>query len=171
MYPNKQKNELKTAMHEAKDRRHFERYQAVFLYLDGYGVTEIGRIIGRRRQTIRDYVNAYQQSGLQGLALGHSPGKPKRLSDAQEAALVKVITSKLPSEVGFPARANWTLKLIVKYVEREWEHAYSIRGMSILLERLGLTYTRPTYTLKKTDPEKQRTFTDDTFPDLKKTRK
>ena len=37
-----------------------------------------------------------------------------------------------------------------------------------MMERLGLSYTRPTYTLEKADPEKQRKFREETFPDLKK---
>ena len=41
--------------------------------------------------------------------------------------------------------------------------------MSLLMERLGLSKTCPIYTLAKADPEKQRIFLNETFPDLKKT--
>ena len=58
---------------------------------------------------------------------------------------------------------------MIMYVEREWGVTYTVRGMSLLMERLGLSYTRPTYTLAKADPEKQRVFLEETFPDLKKT--
>jgi hypothetical protein len=34
----------------------------------------------------------------------------------------------------------------------------SLTGILRMLWRLGLSYTRPTYTLAKADPEKQRTF-------------
>lgn len=164
-------HELAQAMKAAKDRRHFERYQAVYLYLTGYLMKEIGHIIGRRHETVGRYISAYKESGLDGLTLGHSPGRSKRLTDTQEQALVDTITTKIPADVGFPARANWTLKIIVHYVEKEWGHIYSLRGMSILLKRLGLSFTRPTYTLEKADPEQQRIFTAETFPALKKSSK
>ncbi|MDT2287782.1 winged helix-turn-helix domain-containing protein [Paenibacillus larvae] len=50
--------------------------------------------------------------------------------------------------VGFTAKHNWTLELIATYVEREWGHCYSLRGISKVMERLGLSYTKPTYTLR-----------------------
>ncbi|MDT2246938.1 winged helix-turn-helix domain-containing protein [Paenibacillus larvae] len=37
------------------------------------------------------------------------------------------------------------MELIATYVEREWGHCYSLRGISKVMERLGLSYTnRPT---------------------------
>ncbi len=39
--------------------------------------------------------------------------------------------------------------------------------MTIVLKRLGLSYTRPTYTLAKADPEKQKQFVQD-FEECKK---
>ncbi|MDT2266149.1 winged helix-turn-helix domain-containing protein [Paenibacillus larvae] len=53
-------------------------------------------------------------------------------------------------------------------MEREWGHCYSPRGISKVMERLGLSYTKPTYTLAAADPKKQRHFTETTFPELKK---
>ena len=46
------------------------------------------------------------------VALGHSPGAPRRLSDEQEAKLVEVITTKTPDEVGYPNKKNWTVNII-----------------------------------------------------------
>lgn len=163
-----QRKELQEAMRGAKDRRHYERYQAVLLYLNGYTRIEIGRIIGRRHETVGSYISSYKKEGLSGLQLGHSPGKPKRLSEEQEAALRDIITTNTPADVGFEARYNWTLALVTAYVRKEWDISYSLRGMSILLKRIGLSYTRPTYTLEKADPVKQREFMENTFPSLKK---
>ncbi|MGE7921287.1 helix-turn-helix domain-containing protein [Viridibacillus sp. NPDC093762] len=73
-----------------------------------------------------------------------------------------------PADVGFTARYNWILALIVDFVEEKWGISYSLRGMSRILEQLGLSYTRPTYTLEKADPEKQKVFVEETFPALKK---
>ncbi|MDT2256024.1 winged helix-turn-helix domain-containing protein [Paenibacillus larvae] len=48
--------------------------------------------------------------------------------------------------------------------------AIAIRSeaFSKVMEQLGLSYTKPTYTLAAADPKKQRHFTETTFPELKK---
>lgn len=63
---------------------------------------------------------------------------------------------------------HWTLSLVAQFIEREWKETYTLRGASKLLHSLGLSYTRPTYTLQKADPVKQNTFVQETFPSLKK---
>lgn len=161
-------DEVKKAMHDAKDRRHFERYQTVYLYLTGSQMKEIARIIGRIPETVGIYIATYKDHGLEGLTLNHSTGRPSHLSAEQTALLIETIATKVPADVGFTARYNWTLALIVEFVKNKWDVTYSLRGMSRLLERQGLSYTRPTYTLEKADPELQRVFVEETFPALKK---
>ncbi|MDT2294635.1 winged helix-turn-helix domain-containing protein [Paenibacillus larvae] len=79
----------------------------------------------------------------------------------------QTVAYSVPHEVGFTA-AQLVLELIATYVEREWGHCYSLRGISKVMERLGLSYTKPTYTPAAADPKKQRHFTETTFPELKK---
>ena len=101
--------------------------------------------------------------------MGVSSGKPPYLSTEQRVILSETITTKVPADVGFTAKYNWTLNILVQWVEREWGVSYSLRGMSKLLERMGFSHTRPTYTLEKADAEKQDYFMNETFPALKKT--
>ncbi|MNP78063.1 hypothetical protein D3C76_1756040 [compost metagenome] len=64
----------------------------------------------------------------------------------------------LPHEIGFIDKFNWTLELICEYIKREYGVSYSIQGASKLMHRLGLSYTKPTYTLAAADKEKQNEF-------------
>lgn len=161
--------ELQLAMRKTKNRRLFERYQAILLHLNGKRAKEIAETIQRNPSTVYDYINAYKANGLEGLQMGYSPGKPPKLSAEQYALLAETIATKVPADVGFPATYNWTLSLMAQWVKKEWGVSYSIRGMSKVMERLGFSHTRPTYTLEKADAEKQRVFTEETFPALKKT--
>lgn len=161
--------ELRYAMKQTTDKRLFERYQAVYLHFNGQTNRQIAEIIQRSRVTVGSYIHAYKKGGLVGLRMGISSGKPSYLSEEQRKALGMMITEKIPSDVGFAPYTNWTLALLVAWVEREWSVTYSLRGMSKLLERMDFSYTRPTYTLAKADPEKQKHFTEETFPALKKT--
>jgi len=160
--------ELRKAMKQTKDRRLYERYQAVALHLEGHTAPEIGRIIGRDRKTVGTYIAAYQEGGIAGLDSRPHPGRPRRLNAAQEAELAQTVATELPSEVGFRGLSNWTLALACEYVWKKWGIRYTLKGMSLILKRQGLSHTRPTYTLAKADPEKQRVFREETFPRLKK---
>ncbi|MCM3736999.1 IS630 family transposase [Bacillus cytotoxicus] len=160
---------LFAAMKATKDKRMYERYQTIYFYLQGYSRKKIVNMVGRSEKTIYNYVNAYKEKGLDGLTMGQSPGAPRKLTSEQEQELVQVIATKLPIDVGFPAKHNWTLAIIASFIKREWGQTYTLRGVSRLLyEDLGLSYTKPTYTLAKADGEKQKEFIEKTFPAIKK---
>ena len=161
--------ELQAAMKATSDRRMFERYQAVKLVREGRTRKEAAGIIGRSEHTVGKYVVAYEENGMQGLCRKIASGRPIRLSETQRQELLDIVACQTPEEAGFPARANWTLALVAELVERKWGESYTLKGISRLLHSLGLSPTRPTYTLEKADPEKQREFQEETFPALKKT--
>lgn len=169
MNPEQAANELREAMKKAQGRRDFERYQAALLFLEGYQKKEIAQIIGRCPHTVGSYVRLYENGGIDGLLQrGVSTGKPSRLSSEQKQILLETVAYKTPDEAGFSARFNWTLSLVAQFIEREWGESYTQKGASKLLHALGLSYTRPTYTLKKADPDKQKAFVQETFPSVKK---
>lgn len=74
---------------------------------------------------------------------------------------------KKPADVGFPANMNWTSGLVRDWIHKQFQVEYSERGARELLYRLGFSFTRPTYTLAKSDPEKQEAFKQE-FEGLKK---
>lgn len=154
-------------MRETHNTRLYERYLAIRLHLEGRTFTAIADILGRTYQTVSTYWQDYQKSGIAGLELDHAPGGPKKLSEEQEQTLADTIAHKRPVDVGFEARHTWTLKLIASWIEGEFGQTYSERGVSKLLERLGFSYTKATYTLAKADPAEQAQFRDETLPGLK----
>lgn len=100
--------------------------------------------------------------------MGVSARKPPKLKPEQQEQVIQTILNQVPHEVGLNSRYNWTLELIGMYIEREFGHSYSLRGVSKMLHRLGLSYTKPTHTLAAADKEKQKEFVEKTFPSLKK---
>lgn len=149
---------LLKAMQTVKDKRHYQRYQVIMYYFQGYTKTEIAKMVCLSRPTIDDYINKYKIGGLDELKMNHSPGAPGFLAKEQELTLIKVITNQTPDEVGFPNRKNWNLKIIRQWLITTFNSEYSISGVAQLLHRLNLSYTRPTYTLAKADPNKQEEF-------------
>lgn len=161
-------HELSEAMRTTESIRLYERYQAVKLVLEGFQIKEVARMTNRDPHTIGNYVKSYKKGGIEALQPKKQSGRPKRLTQAQEEELREIVAFKTPEEVGFPARANWTLSLTSQLIARKWGFTYSLKGTANILHRLGLSCTRPTYTLKKADPKKQESFKTETFPELKK---
>jgi transposase len=159
---------VENRLRSEKSRRMYERYQAIRLHLMGNAVHQIATTLNRTSKTIGTYIRSYQEHGLDGLAMKFSTGKPPQLTTEQQAQLKQTIMDFLPHECGFPARFNWTLELIRWYILREFGKSYSIRGVSKMMKRLGLSYTKPTYTLAAADEEKQKEFVETTFPKVKK---
>jgi transposase len=158
---------VKVAMKETSDKRMYERYQCIFLFLSGESRVRIAAILDRNIDTIGTYIRSYCAEGLKGLQLDHSPGRPTRLTSVQEQELYQTIVNKKPVDVGFPANMNWTSGLVRQCIEQQYRVNYSDRGTRQLLYRLGFSYTKPTYTLAKADPEKQEAFKQE-FEEIKK---
>ena len=167
MKDDKRIQEVYRAMKKAKEVRMYRRYQAIYLRLTGVKLLDIARIVGVTKKTIDNYWAAYRHGGLAALVPEKQTGAPKKLTEQQEKDLLNVIITKTPVDVGFPTTYNWTAKIVGEYVQKEYGVSYSIRGMTKVLHRLGLSFTRPTYTLKKADPEKQEEFKKE-FDALKK---
>jgi transposase len=162
--------EVEQRLKREKGRRMFERYQTIRLYLLGNDYKQIATAVGRSEYTVKEYIRTYRKLGLDGMIMKFSTGAPERLTKEQQAQLKQTIIDSLPHEIGFTAKFNWTLDIIGAYINREFGQDYSIRGISKMMHRMGLSYTKPTYTLAAADEEKQKEFVETTFPGLKKLR-
>lgn len=159
--------EIKAAMKVNKDLRMYERYQTILMALYNEDYEQIAKITGRSIATVCNYVKAYRQGGIAGLQMEHSTGRPRQLNEEQEQKVYQIIVDRTPSDVGFPAKMNWTSPIIRKWIEQEFGVCYSDRGTRDLLYRLRLSFTSPTYTLAKADPIKQEAFKEE-FEEIKK---
>lgn len=163
----KEIEKLTMAMKETESTRMYERYLAVRLHLEGRTLTEIANILGRSFPAISGYWNAYRKQGLEGLELGEYPGGIRKLSDEQEERLKETIAKQRPVDVGFEAKYTWTLRIIRAWILREFGENYTLKGISKMLNRLGFSYTKATYTLARANKEEQKQFREVTLPELK----
>lgn len=146
---------IREAMSCEKKMRVYKRYQALYLYLSGRKRQEVADIVGLTPDTISILYKTYLNEGLEGLSDKPIPGRPSRLSEEQLLELKEMILHQMPSEVGFKSQSNWTAGLIGKYIEREYGQSYSIRGITGILARMGLSYVRRKYSPSKTDARRR----------------
>jgi putative transposase len=159
--------EIKTAERSEKDKAKSKRLLIIRLRLEGYAIQQVMQIADCSEKTVYNCQTKYDAKGLSGLTTKPKPGRDKKLTQEQERILYETIKTKLPNEVGFAPFVNWTSSLAAKWIMQTFGVKFSDRGVRNVFERLGLSYTRPTYTLKKADPKKQAEFIDD-FENVKK---
>lgn len=161
-------SELEMALKEEKNIRTYKRISVVLKHFHGFTNRVISDMDGVEVHSVGKYIKAYKEKGLGALTAKKPTGAPRKLSPDQENEVVELITNKTPDEVGFDGRKNWTIELVRQWIITNLNISIKHSSMAVILHRLNLSYTRPTYVLKKADPEKQEIFKSD-FEALKKT--
>jgi transposase len=132
------------ARHEA-NRRAALRMLAVANALEGRSRAEAARLAGMERQALRDAVVRYNAEGLAGLYDRPKPGRPQRLSEAEQAALAaRVFRGPDPRRDGVAA---WTRADLCTWLEERFGKRFHPSSLSRVLERLDLSRqkTRPAH--------------------------
>lgn len=164
---NPQMQELKAAIKHNRDKSMHVKYMIIYHHLKSAANVDIASMFDLCAHTVGTYINKYKANGLSALVPAPKSGAPKFLAEEQESNLKDVITLNTPDNVGFPNRKNWNAALVIQWVYNNYGIKYSNSGMLKVPHRLGLSFTKPTYTLAKVDPRKQEVFKA-SFEDLKK---
>jgi transposase len=144
------------ARHES-NRRAALRMPAIANALDGMSRAEAARLAGMERQALRDAVVRYNAEGLAGLHDRPKPGRPPRLSEAEQAALAaRVFRGPDPERDGISA---WTRADLCFWLEARFGKAFHPSSLPRVLRRLDLSRqeTRPVH--PEADPMAQARFT------------
>ena len=70
-----------------KDASHARRLQAISFVLDGWSRSRAAEFADVDRQTLRDWVERYNEGGIGALATLTSPGRPRLLTPKQDEEL------------------------------------------------------------------------------------
>ncbi|WP_342420835.1 winged helix-turn-helix domain-containing protein [Paenibacillus sp. FSL E2-0178] len=130
------------AMKETESTRLYEIYLAVRLHLEGRTLTEIAKIFGMSFPAINGYWNDYLKQGLRlgiwPVQFGSFPTK-RRTAERNDCR---------PKTCGCWIRGQvyWSLRIIRAWILREFGEKYTLKGISKMLNRLGFSYTKATYT-------------------------
>lgn len=114
---------------QEKNPRFRERLQCLLLKDRGHTNTDVADILQVVRETITDWLNLYQDGGLEALCRLETGGSDAYLNAEQIAQL----TAELDKNV------FQTAKQVAAWVQEQFAVTYSERGMRDLLKRLGYT--------------------------------
>jgi transposase len=143
------------ARHEP-NRRAALRMLAIANALGGMGRAEAARLAGMERQALRDAVVRYNAEGLAGLHDRPKPGRPQRLSEAEQAALAaQVFTEPDPERDG---TAAWTRADLCGWLEGRFGKTFHPSSLSRVLRRLDLSRQKVRPVHPEADPKAQERF-------------
>jgi transposase len=108
--------------------------------LEGMSRAEAARLAGMEPQALRDAVVCYNAEGLAGLHDRPKPGRPERLSEAEQAALAaRVFRGPDPERDGVVA---WTRADLAAWLAARFGKALHPSSLSRVLKRLDLTWQK-----------------------------
>jgi transposase len=135
------------------DRKLRERLQIVLMAHRGRVRQNIAADLGVHRKTVTRWINAYCDSGIDGLRPKKAKGKtgniPKALADE-----VKNWVIEGPAKQGLD-RANWTHEELADHLLKTKGIRTSRSAVQRFCSRIGIRLYRPTYRYLRGKPEKQ----------------
>ena len=148
--------ELRRLARREKDRAAAARMQAIAGALEGMTRAEAARLAGMERQALRDAVVRYNEEGIAGLHDRPKPGRPQRLSEAEQAALAaRVFAEPDPERDG---TAAWTRADLGAWLEGRFGKAFHPSSLSRVLRRLDLSRQKVRPVHPEADPKAQERF-------------
>ncbi len=120
------------------DTRQTRRLLALAAVYDGMNRSEAAKIGGMDRQTLRDWVQRFNEEGPDGLTNRKGAGRPRYLSDVQMKELGEIVESGPDPAVDGVVR--WRRIDLKRVIEERFGVIYSERGISRLLGELGFAH-------------------------------
>ncbi len=142
--------ELRAAHRDAKRKGASSAYKinAIILLGTGWTFTKVKEALLLDEDTLKRYVDRYQNGGIAHLIATEYTGRECMLS-AEE---IEILTKELDSKIYL------TTSAIVQYVSDKFQIDYSVSGMCELLHRIGYEYKKPKVVPGNPDHEAQEIF-------------
>lgn len=140
------------------------RYQAVWMYGNGYPEAEIEKLVGCSRSSLMNWCRTYQTSGTEGLEDKRLGGNSTQLTAAQREDLKSRLQSYTPAMMFGPQAATkegqfWTVADVQQAVEAWYGVTYrSANSYRQLLVSSEFSYQRPAKVFKSQRPSKVAEF-------------
>jgi transposase len=134
--------------------------------LEGYCAEEVADFLGVNPSSVYRWVTAFHQDGAAGLAARPIPGRPAKLTAAQEKIVGRWLADN-PTNLGFPTEL-WTAARLARLIDEEWGISLHPHYLSTWLRQRGYTPQLPRLVPReRDDPEIARWLAED-WPRIKR---
>ena len=141
--------EFRRAAKASDDANQARRLLALAAIRDGLSREAAARTGGMNRQTLRDWVHAYNAGGIDGLVNDTSPGRPSKLSPGQKAE-IKALVLKGP-DIETDGVVRWRRIDLARIAKKRFGVAVDEDTIGRLLRDLGFSHisVRPKHPKQK----------------------
>ena len=148
--------ELRAVAAKSRNAEQVRRLLAIGLILEGTSRVAAARQTGMERQTLRDWVHRFNETGIEGLISRTAPGPTPKLTKAQMAELYDLVVASPDPKVHKVIR--WRCVDLQAEVARRFHVSVDDGTIGRWLRKLKLTRLQPRPYHPKKDPEAQETF-------------
>lgn len=143
---------------KCKDLKLLKRYHAMYLSFS-YSWEEIAEILGADYRTILEWVQLYNEHGIEGLDPDRPPGKPPSLTEDQ-LKQIKETVKQSPRSLGLKF-SNWTVARITNWVADKFKVVLCAERIRQILHELQFKYVKPIFSyIRANKTDKQRFLTE-----------
>jgi transposase len=143
------------------------RLLAVERVLEGYPPEEVATFLGIDPSSVRRWVRVFRRQGRAGLAARPVPGRPPKLSPAQEKVVRRWLAHS-PTEHGF-ATELWSARRLAQVIEQEMDLTLHPGYLCAWLRERGYTPQKPHRVAREHDDEAVARWLSEDWPRMKKT--
>lgn len=130
--------ELRQLAKASKDANRSRRLLSLAAVLDGMSREDAAKVGGMDRQTLRDWVHRFNESGPDGLKDAWTNGPTPRLSAEQKAELARIVEAGPdPAKDGV---VRWRRVDLQRIIQERFGVAYHQRYVGTLLRALGFSH-------------------------------
>jgi putative transposase len=151
---------------EGRARREAVRLQAAVLFAQDVPVPEIARRLRVSHNAVYVWRRRWLAEGEAGLGSKGPSGSDCRLSDAELAALAAALEEG-PAAHGYVEDQRWTLARVAELIARLFRQRYTLRGVSLLLHRIGFSPQVPKHRPVERDEAAVATWRREVWPQAK----
>jgi putative transposase len=151
---------------EGRARREAVRLQAAALFARDVPVPEIARRLRVSHNAVYVWRRRWLTDGEVGLASKGASGTGCRLSDAQLDELAAALDEG-PAAHGYVEDQRWTLARVADVIARLFRQRYTLRGVSLLLHRIGFSPQIPAHRPVERDEAAVTTWRREVWPQAK----
>jgi transposase len=142
------------------------RHRAVTLLAKGHGLTDVARMLGVDRRSVRRWKAAYRHHGAKALRARRASGRPPKLTPRHLQQVERVLL-KGAQAAGFGTDL-WTCPRIAQVMAHRFGVRYHVDHLSRLLHALGWSPQKPQRRAVERDEPAIQGWIKQTWPRVKK---
>jgi transposase len=133
---------------------------------EGYSTEEVADFLGVETRSVRGWLAAFRQHGAAGLAARPTPGRPPKLTPAQEKIVFRWLTDN-PTDHGFPTEL-WTAGRLKQLIDDEWGITFHPHYLAAWLRQRGYTPQLPRRVPRERDDREIARWLAEDWPRIKR---